>query len=176
MEIRLARSADVAECAALDHSYESEYVWQVQTHIENDRVESIFQRSKLPRPVTVNAPHDGRCLREDWERQECFLVADHLGQVLGYVDMTVQPRQRAGLVNYLAVGRQYRRHSIGTALLKASRMWAEQHSIRVIFVEIQPKNDPGFQLCQQLGFHFCGYNEQLNVSEDIALLFASRLR
>jgi GNAT superfamily N-acetyltransferase len=176
MEIRLARLGDVAECMALDHSYESEYVWQVQTHVQNDRVESIFQRSRLPRPVTVCAPPDGSCLREDWDRQECFLVADHLGEVLGYVDMTVRSRQRAGWINYLAVGREYRRHNIAKALLKASRMWADHHSMRVMFVEIQPQNDPGFQLSQQSGFHFCGYNEQHYVNEDIALLFAARLR
>ena len=176
MEIRLARSSDVAECMALDHSYESEYVWQVQTHVQVDRVESVFQRSRLPRPVTVCTPPDAHCLREDWERQECFLVADHLGQVLGYLDMTVRRRQRAGWINYFAVGRDVRRHNIGRALLKASRMWADQQSMRVVFVELQPKNDPGFQLCQQSGFHFCGYNEQQYLNEDIALLFAFRLR
>lgn len=176
MEIRLARANDIAACVALDHSYESEYVWQVQTHVEVDRVESVFQRSRLPRPVTVSPAPEGHCLREDWERQECFLVADHLGLVLGYLDLIVQKRQRAAWINYLAVEREYRRHGIGSALMKASRMWAGQHSMRVIFAEIQPKNDPGFQLCQQSGFHFCGYNEQLSLNEDIALLFAARLR
>jgi len=30
--------------------------------------------------------------------------------------------------------------------------------------------------CRRRGFHFCGYNEQQYLNEDIALLFASRLR
>ena len=51
------------------------------------------------------------------------------------------------------------------------RHWAELES----FLD-KLENDPGFQLCQQAGFHFCGYNEQQNLNEDIALLFASRLR
>ena len=176
MQVRIARGADLAQCLALDHSYDTEYVWQMQTYAGADRVEAAFQRSRLPRPVTVCAPPNERWLRENWERQDCFLVAEHMGHVLGYVDMTVRAWQLTGWVNHLGVGRNYRRHGIGTALLKAARLWAEQQDLRVLIAETQPKNHPAIQLCRQLGFHFCGYNEQYYSNEDIALLFAWRLR
>jgi hypothetical protein len=113
MEIRLARSADLDECFALDSSYETEFVWQVQTHIDGERIETSFQRTRLPRPVTVHTPPEARMLRLDWDRQECFLVADHGAQILGYVDMTVREAQQAGWISNIGVGRPYRRHGSG---------------------------------------------------------------
>src|SRR5437868_11030706 len=102
MQIRLARATDLAECLALDCSYETDYVWQVQTHIEPERIEAVVQRARLPWPVTIDTPTDSRTLRQDWDRQECFLVADHLNHVLGYIDMTLHETQLAGWVNSLA--------------------------------------------------------------------------
>ena len=176
MQIRLARSGDLQECLALDCSYQTEYVWQVETHAEPERVEAVFQRTRLPRPVTVNVPPDARSLRLDWERQECFLVADHLGRVTGYLNMTLREAQNAGWVNGVAVDREFRRHGIGKALVRSARLWAEQQNLRVVIVEARPKNYPLIQLCQQAGFRFCGYNEQHYASDDIALLFANRIR
>lgn len=176
MEIRLARAADLDECFALDSSYETEFVWQVQTHIEGDRVESSFQRTRLPRPVTVHTPPDARMLRLDWDRQECFLVAEHAAQILGYVDMTVRESQQAGWISNIVVGRAFRRHGIGKTLVRSARMWAEQVDLRVVIGETQPKNYPLIHLYQQMGFRFCGYNEQHYINEDIALLFSNRIR
>jgi ribosomal protein S18 acetylase RimI-like enzyme len=176
MEIRLARAADLDDCIVLDCSYETEYVWQVQTHVEGERIEATFQRTRLPRPVTVNTPPEARVLRQDWERQECFLVADHGAQVLGYIDMTVSDSQQVGWISNIVVGRAFRRHGIGKTLLRSARMWAEQIDLRVIIGETQPKNYPLVHLYQQMGFRFCGYNEQHYTNEDIALLFANRMR
>ena len=38
MQIRLARTTDLKSCGELDSSYETDYVWQVQTHVETERI------------------------------------------------------------------------------------------------------------------------------------------
>ena len=115
-------------------------------------------------------------MRQHWNRHECFLVAEHQGHVLGFVDMALQEPQRAGWINGFVVDRRYRRRGIGRALLKSARAWAEQRDLRVIMLETQPKNHPAIHFYLQQGFYFCGYNDQYYNDEDIALFFACRLR
>lgn len=176
MELLLARAADLAPCAELDSSYETDFVWQVQTHIEGERIETIVQRTRLPRTVTVHAYPDLRSLRAHWEEHECFLVARHQGRLLGWVDVTHEKRENAAWVHGLVVDRHFRRRGVGRALLKAARIWAEQRTVRVMQLESQPKNHPAISLYLQSGFGFCGYNDQYYADEGIALFFACPLR
>ncbi len=176
MQIRLATAGDLKSCLQLDRSYESDRVWQMNAEVNPDGIEVSFRFTRLPRPVTINRQPDGRWLRQSWERHECFLVAEHQGWVLGYLDMTVQAWHEAGWINQLIVGREYRRHGIAKSLLTAARAWAEQRGLRVLMLETEPKNHPAIQLFQQMGFSFCGYNDQFYDNEDIALFFNCRLR
>src|SRR5512139_3712061 len=135
MELQLARVGDLMLCAELDSSYETDFVWQVQTHTEENRIETLVQRTRLPRTVTVHAYPDARLLREHWERKECFLVAKHQGRTLGFVDLTHDKRENAGWLHGLVVDRRYRRRGVGRALLKAARIWSEQRSVRALMLE-----------------------------------------
>ena len=176
MEIRFAKPGDLKQCLTLDWSYETEYVWQMQSEDSGSRIEVAFRSMRLPRAVTVNAPPDPQHVKENWERQECFLVVEHQGQVLGFVDLTTQNWQQAGWINHLAVAREYRGRGIGRSLMNAARAWSEEQKLRVLMLETQPKNYPAIQLYQQLGYKFCGFNDQFYPNGDIALFFACRLR
>ena len=120
MEIRFAKPGDLKQCLTLDWSYETEYVWQMQSEDSGSRIEVTFRSMRLPRAVTVNAPPDPQHVKENWERQECFLVVEHQGQVLGFVDLTTQNWQQAGWINHLAVAREYRGRGIGRSLMNAA--------------------------------------------------------
>jgi ribosomal protein S18 acetylase RimI-like enzyme len=177
MQIRLATASDLKNCLALDSSYETDHVWQVYTHADGDRMEITIHSTRLPRSVTMNAVMDNaKWMRVNWERHECFLVAEHQGHVLGFVDVTTQAWQQAAWINNLVVGRDFRRRGLGKALMSAARMWAQQKDLRVLMLETQPKNYPAIVFYQRLGFNFCGYNDQYYDNDDIALFFACRLR
>src|SRR2546430_14687433 len=115
------------------------------------RFEVASRLMRRRRAVTVNAPPDPQHVKENWERQECFLVVEHQGQVLGFVDLTTQNWQQAGWINHLAVAREYRGRGIGRSLMNAARAWGEEQKLRVLMLETQPKNYPAIQLYQQLG-------------------------
>lgn len=176
MQIRLASASDLKRCLALDSSYETDHVWQLHTQARPDHIEVSLHAMRLPRSITVSMPVEAKWLREHWEQHECFLVAEHQNHLLAFLDMTMQSWQQAGWINNLVVGREFRRRGLGTALMKAARLWAEQRALRVLMLETQPKNHPAIQLYQQLGFRFCGYNDQFYNNDDVALFFACRLR
>jgi GNAT superfamily N-acetyltransferase len=176
MQIRLADLNDLNGCLTLDSSYETTHVWQMHSHTSAQRVDVSFSFVRLPRTLTIHQQPDESWLRADWERQECFLVAEHEGALLGYLDMVIQRRQSAGWINNVVVGRDYRRHGIGKALLNAARLWAQQAELRVLLAEINSRNYPALQLFQKLGYRFCGFNDQHFHSEDIAIFMAHRLK
>jgi GNAT superfamily N-acetyltransferase len=176
MQIRLADLDDLASCLALDVSYETTHVWQMHLHASAQRVDVTFSFVRLPRPVTIQQEADEQWLRADWDRQECFLVAEHEGVIFGYLDMITQRRQSTGWINNVVVGRDYRRHGIGKALLNAARLWAQQAELRVLLAEINSRNYPALQLLEKLGYRFCGFNDQHFHSEDIAIFMAHRLK
>ena len=82
MEIRFAKPGDLKQCLTLDWSYETEYVWQMQSEDSGSRIEVTFRSMRLPRAVTVNAPPDPQHVKENWERQECFLNLWHAKELL----------------------------------------------------------------------------------------------
>ncbi len=176
MQLHFATAADLKQCLALDWSYETDHVWQMQSHDSGERVEITFRVLHLPRAVTVNTPPDPQHVKVNWERQECFLAIEHQGQVLGFVDLTTQAWQQAGWINHLVVAHEFRGRGLGRGLMNAARAWAQDQKLRVLMVETQPKNYPAIQLYQQLGYKFCGYNDQFYPNDDIALFFACRLR
>jgi GNAT superfamily N-acetyltransferase len=47
-----------------------------------------------------------------------------------------------GWINNCVVGRDYRRHGIGKALLNAARLWAQQAELRVLLAKINSRNYP----------------------------------
>ncbi|MFQ5812727.1 MAG: GNAT family N-acetyltransferase [Anaerolineae bacterium] len=172
MIVRPAELTDLNACLEIDHSYVTDYVWQMEESGKSGEVAVIFRTARLPRSMRVKYPKDYDNLLESWRRGECLLVAEEGGVVYGYLDMSVQSWHLTAWVDNLAVAQAYRRQGIGTALLKKAGEWARQRGLRKLMLEIQTKNYPAICFCQKNGFAFCGFNDRYYTNQDIALFFA----
>jgi ribosomal protein S18 acetylase RimI-like enzyme len=175
MLVRAAFRLDIAECLALDTSYETDCVWQVEQRDDGSGVTITLRQVKLPHPIELKYPSPGAELAARWERQACVLVAEPEGRVRGYVDMSAYRDQGLGFVHNLVVDRSFRRRGLATALARETMRWAHQRSLRRVMVAVQSKNHPAVQFCRQLGFAFCGFNDRYFVNRDIALFYCLKV-
>ncbi len=172
MIVRRAFAEDLAVCAQFDASTETDHVWQMEERSLGSELQIAFREARLPRPMRVPYPVDLGRLAEDWERDECFLVASQGSEILGFIDVRVQPWPGVGLVGHLVVSRPHRRRRIGTRLIQAAGEWSRRAGLRQLMLENSTKNYPGLSFCQYLGCTFCGFNDQLYTNQDIAVFFA----
>jgi GNAT superfamily N-acetyltransferase len=177
--IRDGLETDIEACAALDHTYETDYVWQMQIHSEEGHQwEILFKRERLPRtmtnPLTVDVTH----LRAALPPEHCFLTAIRKDstEILGYLAMYNDQIHRIGQIHDLVVSRPFRRHGIGTRLVNVARQWAKERGLTRLMLETQTKNYPGISFCQENGFAFCGFNDRYFYNQDIAVFFSASLR
>jgi GNAT superfamily N-acetyltransferase len=176
MQVRPAWPRDMEACEALDHSYTTDHVWQMETREGDGVLTSTFRVVRLPREMRVKYPRVGDDLAAGWQRRDAFLVAGEHGRVYGYVALTAQVEQDIAWVGDLVVDRPWRRRGIGTALLRAAARWGRDHDLGRLVVEVQTKNYPAIRFCRARGLTACGYNDQYWPSQDIALFFGESLR
>lgn len=176
MIVRKGDLKDLNACVLIDASYVTDYVWQIRTE-ERPYEEMViaFQTVRLPRSARAKLPRDTDYLVRDWERDECFLVAEEEGEIRGYLGMIVQPWHATGWIKDMAVLKEYRRQGIGTDLLGAAFHWAKEHDLRAIMLETQTKNYPAISFCRKHGFVFCGFNDRYYTNQDIAVFFVHGL-
>lgn len=179
--IRDGVAQDVGACLALDHSYETDVVWQMSVQQAPGTWQVSFKTERLPRTMSVTYPiRPERIVYALQDPQHGFLVAaardepEILGYVIVYADVA------HGLIQLqdLMVARQYRRRGIGKRLLNIARRWArdQEGSFTQMIAELQTKNFPAIQFYQQHGFTFCGFNDQYFSNQDIAVFFGQGLR
>jgi len=171
IEIRPAISSDITRLSAMDHSYTSEYVWQMELQVTDGRVAVHFKETHLPRSVRVEYPRPNRKLVDDWTQRSGVLVSIFAGEPVGYVCMMLNIAPVTCWVTDLVVKRRLRRQGIGTALLLAACEWGTHHECNNLIIEMQPKNYACVQLVEKLGFKFCGYNDRYYANRDIGLFF-----
>lgn len=176
IEIRPAIEADIPTLTALDHSYTTEYVWQMDVGRKAEgRIEIVFRQVRLPRSVRIEYPRRASHLAENWAERDGLLVAVHAGQPVGYAGFRLDVAPLTAWVSDLVVSGSIRRKGIGASLLLAAEEWAEQHDCQRLILEVQPKNFPAIRLAQKIGFDFCGYNDRYYANEDIGLFFGKYL-
>ena len=183
--VRLATLEDLSLCLALDASYQSDEVWQMQMDApsESEGLAVRFRRTRLPRLLTATYPRDSDELRGNWQQQDCFLVAttpaegedEGAERIVGYIDLHEQRWQRAGWVQNLVVDRPYRRRGVGTLLLRAAAAWARREGLRRLTLECPTKNGGAIRFFFGRGAEFCGFNDRYYTHGDIALFFDYRL-
>lgn len=177
IEIRPAVAEDIPHLIAMDHSYTSEYVWQMEFQSrETNQITVSFREIRLPRSVRVEYPRSPRSLSLDWQERSGLFVAILQDEPVGYTGLRHDATSHTLWVNDLVVLRRLRRQGIGSALLLAAQEWATQHSTRTVVLEIQPKNAPAIRLAQKMGFEFFGYNERHFANMDIGLFFGKSSR
>ncbi len=178
--IRAATPDDLAACLALDLSYETDYVWQIDVRGDESGAIAIGLRTaRLPRLMRVSYPRAAALIEAAlrWERAYgAFLVAEKSGTLRGYVLMRFDPERSAAWIAEIGVGLAFRRQKVGSALLNAAYAQAQTRGVRHLSVETQTKNYPAICFCQKNGLVFCGYNDLYFANGDVALFFGQTVR
>ena len=176
LSIRPALMGDLQECLQFDASYMTDYVWQMESRVEDGRISVTFRHVRLPRAMRVEYPRDADGLAADWRLRDAFLIAQRDRKTVGYVSLSVRPAQRMADIGDLVVHRPHRRTGVGLALMDASMRWARERRLKQIVVEVQTKNHPAICLLDKLGFTFCGFNDRHYLNQDIAVLYGRAVR
>lgn len=171
MLLRPATSEDHEALLALDASFETTMAWQMEQRQEGEEVITSFRPIRLPRSIKVEPPWSQEELREAWEGADLLLVAEESGELLGFLDMAMEGWRKVGWIQHLAVAQRQRRKGVGSSLMEWARGWGRRRDLRGLVLEVQTKNYPGIAFLQKNGFSFCGFNDQLYPSKDIALYF-----
>lgn len=172
----LQSEAELAECLAIDRSYQTDQVWQMDLREERGDIAVRFRLVKLPRMVTVEYPRDTTALVHLWKRRDCFLVAEAQGVLLGYVNVRLAFGEQSAWIEDLAVHTPFRRHKIGSALLEQAAERVAERGLHRLTLAVQTKNYPAIAFAQANGFVFCGYNDHFYANRDIAIFFGKSLR
>lgn len=180
LTIRAATPDDLPACLALDLSYETDYVWQIDVRgDESGAIQIGLRTARLPRLMRVAYPRAAKLLSAalSWERSlGGLLVAEKNGSVCGYLLLRFEPERSAALIVELGIDAPFRRQKIGTALLNAAYAQAQANGLRHLSVETQTKNYPAICFCQRNGLVFCGYNDLYFANGDVALFFGQTVR
>jgi ribosomal protein S18 acetylase RimI-like enzyme len=169
-QIRNTISTDVARLSALDHTIQTEYVWQLDLRREPGQVDAIFREVRLPRPVRVEHPRPAAELADIWHLSPMF-SAMHDNEAIGYIRFTDQVVPHAVWITDVVVAREMRMNGIARKLIAAVQTWGAQKGLRRAMIESQSKNYPAIRMFHKLGFEFCGYNDIYYATRDVALFF-----
>jgi ribosomal protein S18 acetylase RimI-like enzyme len=170
----LVSEAELTACLQLDHTYSTDFVWQMDVREEGDELGVRFRTMRLPRTMQVPYPRDGETLAKFWEKRDCFLIAVTGDVVLGYINMRIDTI-RKGWIHDLVVGAPFRRRHIGSALLEQGIRWAQLRRINHLTLEMQTKNHPAMIFARTHGFVFCGFNDHYYANQDIAVFYTKSL-
>ena len=176
VQIRPAITTDLDTLLALDHTCQTDYVWQMDVHHEDEQFGAVFREIRLPRSVSIAYPRPINSLSQSWSHRSGVLVAMIGGQVVGFIrsDDVIFPQ--IAWISDLVVASRYRRQGIASALILAAQSWALQRKNDRMIIEMASKNNPAIRLVQKLGDEFCGYNDQYYETKDIALFFGRLIR
>ena len=174
-EIRPANASDLPQLINLDHSCQSDYVWQLELRREAGQITASFREVRLPRSIKIGYPRDPRSLADEWTRYDAILVALHADRPIGYTGLQQERAAASAWVTDLVVMPEHRRKGAASALLTASQAWASERGVRRMVLEMQSKNQACIRLAQKFGYEFCGYNDQYYPTQDVALFFGRGL-
>lgn len=170
-QIRNTISTDLARLSAIDHSIQTEYVWQLDLRRESAQVDAIFREVRLPRPVRIEHPRPAAELADIWHTSPMFsAMLDN--EAIGYIRFTDKFISHAVWITDVVVAREMRTKGIARKLIAAVEAWGAQKGMRRAIIETQSKNHPAIRMIHKLGFEFCGYNDIYYPSRDVALFFS----
>jgi len=175
-EIRPTSVSDIPRLIVLDHSCQSNYVWQLELRREAGQIVAGFREVRLPRSIEVKYPRNPATLSDEWMRRDVSLTAVDQGNPIGYICVTVEYASAVAWVTDLAVSPLQRRNGAASALLTTAQTWAAERGIRRLILEMQSKNQAYIRLAQKFGYEFCGYNDQYYPTQDVALFFGRALK
>ena len=176
LEIRPILEEDLPILSSMDHSFHTDYVWQMSMEEDEHSTSTKFREVRLPRSMRVDYPWPEFDFLEGLGSSESVLVAVHEDQPVGYIRIIQNRSRTAATVVDLVVNRRLRRQGIGTALLQAASAWMKKQGISLLQLEMQSKNHPGIKLANKLGFEFCGFSDRYFPNFEIALFFMKKVQ
>lgn len=172
IQVRPAVIEDIPKLMEIDHSFQTDHVWQLDFINEERYIGINFRENRLPRSVKVEYPRSTKRMMKDWIHLDALLVALFEKQPVAYISISTDFAPMSGWITDLAVNPNFRRQGIATALIMAGEDWATQQKLRRMIVDMQSKNIPSIRLFRKMGFEFCGYNDHFYANQDIALFFS----
>jgi GNAT superfamily N-acetyltransferase len=161
---------------ALDHSCQSDYVWQLDLRREANHVTANFREVRLPRTVDVAYPRNAFALADDWTKKDVTFISVRENVPVGYACIKVDSVSAMAWVTDLVVSPEQRRKGAASALLMAAQAWALERGVNRILLEMASKNQPCIRLAQKFGYEFCGYNDRYYSTQDVTLFFARAIK
>lgn len=171
IDIRNTVSTDLARLAALDHSVNTDYVWQLALEHSNVQINVSLREVRLPRTIRIDHPRPASDLADTWHLRPMLSAMNGM-EAIAYIRFTDKIVTHAVWITDLVVGKSFRGQGIGQRLMKAAEDWGSTHNLRKSIIEIQSKNAPAIRMARKLGYEFSGYNDQYYASRDVALFFA----
>jgi ribosomal protein S18 acetylase RimI-like enzyme len=173
--IRPVALADFPYLAEIDHSYHTDYVWQMDIKTQKREVVISMREVRLPRSMRVEYPKEINSLGQGVKDGRGFFVAELDDEPVGYINLSRENNPELIQVTDLVVSRRLRRHGIALALISAAQTWALQEGAKHLVLEMQSKNHPAICMANKIGFEFCGYSDHYYANQDIALFFTKRV-
>ena len=170
-QIRNTISTDLARLSAIDHTIQTEYVWQLDLHRETGQVDAIFREVRLPRSIRIEHPRPAAELADTWHTSP-MLSAMLNNEAVGYIRFTDKFIPHAVWITDVVVARELRMQGIARKLVTAVQKWGAHKGLRRAILETQSKNFPAIRMFHKLGFEFCGYNDIYYPNRDVALFFS----
>lgn len=173
--IRQGSPDDITACLGLDHSLETQTIWQIQIREEGEGRQIGFQTLRLPRVIRVDYPRDTSALKLEFAHTSGFLVAELEDVLLGYAHISLTHSDKSAWLRNLVVHAPVRRHRIGSALLDQAKVWAARNGANHITLETTLRHYPALRFMTERGLIFCGFNDRYYPSQDIAVFFGQNL-
>lgn len=170
-KIRNTVSTDLVRLAEIDHSIQTEYVWQLDLRREAGHVDAAFREVRLPRPVRVEHPRPAAELADIWHTSP-MLSAMLADEAVGYIRFSDKFIPHAVWITDVVVAREMRMNGIARKLVSAVEVWGAQKGLHRAIIETQSKNYPAIRMFHKFGFEFCGYNDIYYPNRDVALFFS----
>ena len=176
IEIGAATIDEYPQIAAIDLSFESDYVWKTQMLEGLDSFESSFQRIRLPKTIRVSFQAYPPANLDILIRQREVLSVRYEDKIIGYARLEQDETVNRLILKTGGIVPEYRKKGIGTVLMDRIMEIARHNNIRSVICMVQAKNDPAIHFLLSKGFIFSGYQEFFFRNMEIGLFFSKNVR
>ncbi len=175
-QIRSALSADLLRLVGLDHTCDSDYVWQLDLRKDAGEINIGLREVRLPRSIRTQYPRNHFLLADEWKKNARTFVSITDGIPVGYIRFLEQTTSESVWIVDFVVAAEARRKGVATSLIQYVENWSLERKNRQLFIEMSSKNHPAINLVRGQGFEFSGYNDHYYATQDIALFFGKLLK
>lgn len=97
-----------------------------------------------------------------------YLAVEEDGKLIAFLDMPREHWRNTALISNLYVDQKFRRQGVGAELINRAVHYAQENSVRAIWLETQSNNYPACQFYRSRGFELGGLDDHFYSNQDIA--------